>query len=867
VTAKGTSTSRRSIACSRLTPEGLSRIAGNARAGYSGDGGQATNAQLATSYTIDQPGGGLALDSSGNLFIADNGNGVVRRVSSSGAITTVAGNGTNGYSGDGGPATNAQLFAPTSLAVDGSGSLYIADYFNDRIRKVSAAGVITTVAGNGTSGYSGDGGPATSAELGLYGIDGIAVDASGNLFIADSNNGRVRMVAPSGIITTVAGGGTGGDGGPATNAQLNAPSVVAVDASGNLYIAEAYRIRKVSASGIITTIAGNGSAGFSGDAGPSVNSQLNYVTGLNFDASGSLSISDHFDSRIRKISASGIISTIAGIGICCGYIDSGAASAAQLFSPLGIALDAAGNLYISADDISQQGINRVRKISTSGIITTVAGGGNVYPGDGGSTTSAELISPIGVAADAKGNLYIADDIGNRVRKVSPNGSISTVAGDGSNQLQPFGLATDAAGNLYISDPSATRISKVSSSGVITTVAGTGTPGFSGDNGPATSAQLSGPGFLAVDSAGNLYMVDGLRVRMVSTNGIITTIAGSGAQQYFGDGGLAINAGMAPSGVAVDSAGSIYITDHNRVRKIQNGIITTIAGNGSGGYSGDGGPAASASLGGPASLAVDSTGNVYVADVGNSAIRLLSPTSAPVLISAVVDAASEMAGPLSPGKIVTIYGGGLGPSTLTQFQLNNGVIGTQLSGTTVSFNGIAAPIVYTSAAQVAAIVPYEVTGTTAQVAVSYQGQTSTAVTVPIAASAPSLFSLNETGAGQAAAINVVDGTVNTAANPVKIGTYISLFATGEGQTTPAGVDGKIASGPLLPAPNLKVSVTVGGIPAVVQYAGAAPGEVAGVMQVNVQIPVGVQPGGYVPVVLQVGSAATAIGAAWIAVAGN
>jgi trimeric autotransporter adhesin len=212
-----------------------------------------------------------------------------------------------------------------------------------------------------------------------------------------------------------------------------------------------------------------------------------------------------------------------------------------------------------------------------------------------------------------------------------------------------------------------------------------------------------------------------------------------------------------------------------------------------------------------------------------------------------------------------FSGDGGPAT--QFQVSNGSVPAQLAGTTVSFNGVNGPIVYTSNTQVAAIVPYEVTGSSAQVVVSYQGQASPAFTVPVAASAPSLFSLNETGAGQAAAINAVDNTVNTAANPVKIGGYISLYATGQGQTTPAGVDGKVASGPVLPMPNLQVSATVGGIPAVVQYAGGAPGEVAGVMQVNVQIPAGVQPGGYVPVVLTVGSASNVGGAAWIAVAGN
>jgi uncharacterized protein (TIGR03437 family) len=252
--------------------------------------------------------------------------------------------------------------------------------------------------------------------------------------------------------------------------------------------------------------------------------------------------------------------------------------------------------------------------------------------------------------------------------------------------------------------------------------------------------------------------------------------------------------------------------------------------------------------------MDGGGNVYIADAGNGVVRILRPTNHSLLIGAVVDAASQRAGPVSPGKIVVVYGAGLGPSQLIQNRPSNALFGTELAGTVVSFNGIAAPILYTSATQVAAVVPYAVTGTTAQVMVTYRGDASTAFTVPVSASAPSLFTLNQAGWGQAAAINAVDGTANTAANPVRIGGFVSLYATGEGQTGPSTP----------PRPVLPVSVTVGGVPATIQYAGGAPGQVAGLMQVNVQIPGGVQPGGYVPVVLQVGDR-TSSPAVWIAVA--
>jgi uncharacterized protein (TIGR03437 family) len=342
-------------------------------------------------------------------------------------------------------------------------------------------------------------------------------------------------------------------------------------------------------------------------------------------------------------------------------------------------------------------------------------------------------------------------------------------------------------------------------------------------------------------------------------------------------------------VAVDGAGNLYIADpgrnfftgdagddpaDHRIRKVSaNGIITTIAGTGTAGSSGEGVPAATAALNGPTSVAVDAAGIVYVADLYNNLVRVLRPTNYSLLIGAVVDAASQHPDPVAPGKIVVIYGAGLGPSQLIQNQAANGRVATELGGTTVSFSGIAAPILYTSATQVAAIVPYSISGTDTQVTVSYQGQASNAFPVrfsdavdmdklSVAVSAPSLFTLNQAGWGQAAAINAADGTVNTAANPVKLGAYISLYATGEGQTVPAGLDGQV-SGSTPPRPRLVVSATVGGIPATINYAGGVPGQVAGLLQVNVQIPSGVQAGGYVPVVLQVGDQASSA-EVWIAV---
>jgi uncharacterized protein (TIGR03437 family) len=551
------------------------------------------------------------------------------------------------------------------------------------------------------------------------------------------------------------------------------------------------------------------------------------------------------------------IRTFAGGGSATG--DNGPAIDAQLNAPNGVAVDSSGNLYIA-----DTGNNRVRKVS-NGIISTVAGNGTYgFGGDNGPAGSAELNAPSGVAVDSSGNLYIADTANNRIREVS-HGVISTVAGNGTQgfggdngpaagaQLnQPNGVAVDSAGNLYIADLGNNRVRQVSN-GVVSTVAGNGTRGFSGDGGPATSAQLYFPEGVAVDSAGNLYIADQWndRIRKVS-NGLIGTVAGSWFNGYSGDNGPATSAGLSrPSGVAVDSAGNLYIADTNnqRIRKISNAIIATVAGNGTAGYGGDGGPATIAELNWPMGAAVDSAGNLYIADTTNGRIRILAPASS---ISAVTSSASNYSGAISPGEIVVLYGNGIGSGQLAKASPeSNGSFGTQLAGASVSIDGIAAPMIYAWATQVAAVVPYGIGGTSAQVTATYQGLTSAAIAVPVASSAPGIFTLDSSGQGQAAAINQDGITVNGATAPADIGDIISLYATGEGQTTPAGVDGKPASVPY-PYPILPVTVTIGGLSAPVKYAGGAPGLVAGLMQVNVQIPAGIETGNAVPVVLRVGS---------------
>ncbi len=1027
------------VACTSILGLGVSRaqtistFAGTGTGSFSGDGGAATAAAL---YHL----GGIDMDAAGNFYICDAGNNRIRKVSSAGIITTFAGNGSAGYSGDGGAATAAALNGPSGVKVDASGNVYIADYNNSVIRKVNTSGVITTIAGTGTSGYSGDGGAATAARL--YAPQAIAIDAAGNLFIADEANNLIRKISTSGIITTVAGGGSSGlgDGGAATDATLYRPGGVAFDASGNLYISDAQnnRIRIVNTSGVINTFAGNGTAGFSGDGGAATAAKLNTPARITFDLSGNLYVADYINNRVRKISTSGIITTICGTGSAAYSGDGGAATAAALYYPDAVYVDPGGSVYISdafnnrvrkigsatsycapffevpttacstyhmsmsgfhlngetstsildanacdgtgyenhtslsvnlfqggsysttinsgstyglntqtwidfndngtfESSESVGGINswidsgvytitvptsaalgphRMRVIalytaasypsinpcgsssyyygeardytvdilssspsivpspsslsfgtvstgscssysytsvtctyltpssgaitvtapsgfsvsfdgstyassfsigysggalsfnifvkfcpttattysgcvnitgggvssavcvsvsgtgstpctgtpsagttssspgsggastafslslsgatsgtgityqwqsspdgstwtnisaatnitynftgisantcyrcnvtcttssasayststcltystSTCNIITTIAGNGTAgFGGDGGAATGAELNNPTIVNFDTLGNMFVADYSNNRIRKISTAGTISTVVGTGTAGYSGDGGAATAAqlnlpsfvivryGSLYIADYYGHRIRKVSPTGVISTVAGTGSGGFSGDGGAATAASLYYPTSIAFDASNNMYIADEAnnRIRKVSAAGIITTFAGGGSG--LGDGGAATAAGLnRPGGVVVDASGNVFIADpgNQRIRKVNtSNIISTYAGNGTGSYSGDGGQATAATLNHPLRLLVDASENIYVGDEANNRVRKIS----------------------SSGIIITVAGNGTagftgdgGPATAAELNGTQGV---------------------------------------------------------------------------------------------------------------------------------------------------------------------------------------------------
>ena len=654
------------IAFSLAQPSVIYTIVGTGDAGYSGDNGSGTKA------TLDNPRA-VAVDVAGNAYIADTSNQCVRMwTKSSSVITTIAGGG-NGSIGDGGPGTSATLDMPQGVAVDASGNVYISDTYADLVRmRNRSTGIVKSLVGNGVAGFSGDGGMGTNTPL--HFPVGIAVDGVGNVYIADSGNSRVRLLSASaGVVTTIAGNGIygyNGDGGLGTNTMLNYPSGVAVDMSGNVYIADSSNSRMRlwnQSTGIVTTIVGNGTRGFSGDGGAGANAMLANPWGVAVDASGSVFIADTGNSRVRMWTKStGIIVTIVGNGVQGFAGDGGPGTSAELFAPFSIAVTATGSIYIA--DSGNWFNNRVRLfewISASPtaslsptptvlpsaptrVIAVIAGNGNSgFSGDGDVGTSAELSYPSDVATDSMGNVYIADSGNHRVRLwAKATAIITTVAGNGDGGFSgdggagtsarlnsPQGIAVDSAGNLYIADTHNFRVRLLAmSTGIITTIAGNGAFGFSGDGNMGTSAQLTSPSGVAVDLAGNVYIADrgNNRVRLwTRSTGIITTIVGNGTigvYGFSGDGSSGTSAElMSPSGVSVDLGGNVYIADtgNDRVRiwTRSTGIITTIVGSGTHGFNGDGGTGISTALSYPYGVAVDIAGNAYIADSTSSRVRL------------------------------------------------------------------------------------------------------------------------------------------------------------------------------------------------------------------------------------------------------
>jgi uncharacterized protein (TIGR03437 family) len=539
------------------------------------------------------------------------------------------------------------------------------------------------------------------------------------------------------------------------------------------------------------------------------------------------------------------ITTIAGNSTPGFSGDGGTATSAQLNFPTGIAY-AGGKLYIA------DSANNVVRVISNGVISTFAGtaGTGGFSGDGAAATSAKLNRPSGVAVDSAGNVYIADTANNVIRVVSSGGIIKTFAGsnsmgggytgDGgpatSGELDtPTAVAVDSSNNVYMTDSVYNLVRKVSG-GNFSTVVGTG----------STGQALVHPNGLVVDSSGVIYVSDTSH-RVLKYNGNLTTLAGSGDVGFSGDNGPAPKAVLNnPVGLAIDSAGTVYIADANafRIRAVTaSGIITTIAGSGRVGYAGDGGSALSAYLNFPSGVCVDGAGNIYIADTANHVIRQLSIGAPSIAANGVVSSASFLP-KIAPGSLASIAGTNLATSTPPAATTP---LPQQLAEASVSVNGTKAPILYASPGLINFQVPWETQTGNATVTVTVAGATSNPITVPVTATAPGIFYYSS---GAAIAQNH-DYSLNTSSNPEHAGSFIIAYLTGSGTVTPTVADGAAtpATGLVQIPSSTPVSVAIGGQPATVSFAGLTPGLIA-LLQLNVTIPSGLAAGAY-PMVVTIG----------------
>jgi serine/threonine protein kinase, bacterial len=596
---------------------------------------------------------GIAADKKGNVYIAMRDNNIISRIDLKGNMTTYVGTGSSGFSGDGGKATEARLNVPAGLAFDKRGNLYIADRNNNRIRKVDTRGTITTIAGTGTAGFSGDGGPATQAQINLP--SGIALDGKGNLFFSDRSNNRIRVIDSKGNIRTYAGSGKDGfrgDNGPALKASIDRPFGIALDKKGNLYIADRRnnRVRKVNTQGIITTVAGDGGYFMMGDNGPAYRASIAGPTGVVVDDQGTLYIADRENNRIRAVDSQGMISTVVGTGQQDYNGDSEVARDTNLHLPFGVALNPDGKLLVI--DRSHY---RIRSVDLKrGTVKTVAGNGRkMFAGDGGPATGATLSFPHGIAVDKEDNVLISDKGHYRIRKISPDGIIYTIAGNGirgnvgddmpAMEASIYGATSLKLNNkeeMFILSPSGfvSLIRNIDEKGIMRKFLETVDPKYlksianSKYKGKVQTGELAiitTFSDIAFDHKGNMFISDRLnhQIRKVDSKGNISTIAGTGESSHYGDGGPASEAAFRdPSALATDKEGNLYIGDtaNNMVRKIDtNGIISTIAGNGNHKATGDGGPAVKAGIRNIDYLAVSPQGEVHIAGMNSNSIRKIT----------------------------------------------------------------------------------------------------------------------------------------------------------------------------------------------------------------------------------------------------
>jgi uncharacterized protein (TIGR03437 family) len=833
----------------------------------------AGDGQPATSSWLLQPKG-ISLDGSGNLYIADSGNNRIREVSTDGVIHTVAG-----------PDT---LNDPEAVLAAPDGSVYIADTGNNRIRRITPAGVLTTVAGTGHPGFSGDNGAATGAEL--NGPTGMAFDSKGRFYFADTYNGRIRRIDANGAIATVAGShvpgpagspccGDFGDGGPATEALLFQPRAIAIAADGSIYIldvaAYAPAIRRVAPDGTISTLYGQIAA-----------------TDLALLPDGSLLIAAE---DLLRLSADGSTlsyyarartATNAAIGPSGVYFSSSenvvyrAASAASepaIFAgqhyfgdapdsapALGPIFGSVAGLTVGPDGsiwVADSGDSKIRKILPGGTERVVASG----------------LEFTGVALDSSGNLYASTPVS--VWRFAPDGTSRLFAGGGYALVPPVGapaipaisvdlsntegVVADSAGNVFVAvlqygyEPQ-TVIARITPSGQLTTIwdstslAG-GTVDYPMGRGFAIDAQ----GYLVLAMSGNqVFRIkpdgSGIAETLIAPDTVTAVATGPSGEIFYVTGGGRIK--------ALHSGATLYNRDvspssYSSLRSGQftetaSFVTTTLISPAELGYAG--------------SLATDALGNLYFSDVNGYVIRRFpagpcfaaaapqlstDPSKQPSPITplpengstgtttSTTSTTSSGSSWFAPGELISLYGSGLGPKNAASAQVaGDGRITTQLAGTRVLFEGVAAPVLYASGGRVNTVIPFTMYGyPSVRVQVEYNGALSDVAPLTMGESAPFVFTGPDPGTGSQVAIVInQDGSTNSPSKPAAAGSIITIYGSGFGRTTPEGVDGRLAAAPL-PKPVLPVSATLGSLPATVLYAGDASGLVEGIVQLNIQLP--------------------------------
>ena len=585
---------------------------------------------------------GITIDSNDNVYVADNLNQTIRRITSAGVVSTLAGSSGLAGSADG-VGIAARFKNPEGIAVDSSGNVYVADTQNSTIRKITSAGVVTTLAG--TAGVSGSADGNGAAAKFVY-PRGVAVDSSGNVYVADTGNQNIRKITSTGVVTTFAGtaGSYGNADGTGAAAKFSSPFDVAVDSSGNVYVADNDNstIRKITSTGIVSTIAGITSLRGSTD-GSGADARFKYPHGITVDSSGNVYVADFGNGTIRKITSVGVVTTISGGG-ALGGVDIGSFGSAdgnvgdaRFALPAGVAVDINGNVYVG-----DYGNATIRKITAAGVVTTLAGTAGQKGSVDGTGAAARFQGTFGIAIDARGNAYVADNYNNTIRKITPAGVVTTLAGtagvvgttDGSGIDAKFGylssVAVDINGSVYVADTGNSTIRKITAAGAVTTIAGTAGSTGSAD-GTGAVAKFFYPYGVAIDSSGNVFVADTSNhtIRKIASTGLVTTLAGSPGVWGSADGAGADAKFDYPVGVAVDSSGNVYVADWGNatIRKITSaGVVTTIAG--IKGFRGStDGTNVDAKFGYPWGVAVDSTGQIlYVTDIYQNTIRkiILTP---------------------------------------------------------------------------------------------------------------------------------------------------------------------------------------------------------------------------------------------------